>query len=63
MGLRGGRVCGWLRTLEVRMFESMKSTANSDGRIEACGMALYLSLTRQRISAISKERLYWLTQQ
>ena len=44
------------------MFESVKSSANSDGGIDASGTTLYLSRTRQGVSTISKERSYWLTQ-
>jgi hypothetical protein len=63
MGLHGGRIRGGLQTLELRMFEPMESSANSDGRIDASGTTLYLSRTRQGISTISNERPYWLTQQ
>jgi len=41
----------------------MTSSANSGGWIDESGARLNLSRTRQEISAISKERRYWLTQQ
>jgi hypothetical protein len=48
--------------LELRIFESMKSSAKSGGEIDESGATLFLSRTRQGISTISKERPYWLTQ-
>jgi hypothetical protein len=40
------------------MFESMESSANTDGQIDASGTTMYLFRTRQGISTISKERPY-----
>jgi hypothetical protein len=48
--------------LELRIFESMKSSAKSGGEIDESEATLFLSRTRQGISTISKERPYWLTQ-
>ena len=47
--------------MELRIFESMKSSAKSGGEIDESEATLFLSRTRQGISTISKERPYGLT--
>ena len=63
VGLHGARIRSELQTIELRMFGSMKLSANSGGRLDASGATLYLFRTRQGDSTISKERPYLLTQQ
>ncbi len=50
------------KAVEVPVFGWMKSSANSGSRLDASETTFYLFRTRQRLSTISNERRYWLTQ-
>ena len=54
---------GGLQTIELRVFTAMKSSANSDGRVEASGTASNLFRAREGDSTGLKKHRHWLTRE